>query len=587
MAGFWLTGLLAGMAVVQGGEPDVRQRASPAPVPESVWAAVIECYTNFYLPLPKPGSKLVMVGKRFNLYEPDESYLAFQQPQTVTTNRPVFLVGVEWCDTSHRLWLEEQQPTMGRELKEAPTPVWAEHPYHNAVLATAIQLRIQGETNLSARLFAYGLSVTNFSTLDRRSLYQASAAWTPCERVADLAWAYWESCLTKPDGEDWSRVVPQLEDILTQYPALVTSNRTSLLVKLKATMNAPSPSTEVERLLFQLPLNMPQMGYPRRTPGPSEIAILKRGLEVVPELVKYLDDPRLTRDRLLPLGAFVRALLRELSLGELGWQDFSAPDHVSRVLKWWERTTEKGNAAYYGAHPDKPVAAYVLAVQCSELMPSLLETACTGRVNAVWCLVDALPYSKLTQAEQGQLLTRLAHVPNLDCRRVIIAGLASVDHESFVINLVTSLHEIPSNSAAGSLFTHAVMKTEDPRVWQAFNSFLKRAEVCTRLQALTPLNYAYVGTNAFSQRLDCLAAFLERSTVPGQPVASKREEGPCKVFHFDAIYVDQFAAMQMAQLLGLPDDPDPDWKPERWDELKCRVKAELARRREAGTKPEH
>ena len=75
------------------------------------------------------------------------------------------------------------------------------------------------------------------------------------------------------------------------------------------------------------------------------------------------------------------------------------------------------------------------------------------------------------------------------------------------------------------------------------------------------------------RRLAFLAAFLDDDTVRDTASNPEMFRGFAAGRLFDRLEVRNFAAMQMAAILGTPVDPTPEWKAKEWTEVRNRVRA--------------
>ncbi len=86
-----------------------------------------------------------------------------------------------------------------------------------------------------------------------------------------------------------------------------------------------------------------------------------------------------------------------------------------------------------------------------------------------------------------------------------------------------------------------------------------------------------MGESQKVQRLAFLAAFLDDSALRVLPKGAEEGKfsGPCAAFTFPRLRVCDFAAMQAASILDLPDRPDKKWTAAQWDGLRSKIQAAL------------
>jgi hypothetical protein len=124
-----------------------------------------------------------------------------------------------------------------------------------------------------------------------------------------------------------------------------------------------------------------------------------------------------------------------------------------------------------------------------------------------------------------------------------------------------------------------VKRLEIDEVWRAFLRATKNSKVGLRLEMMKPMNYGYLhtGPENRSRRLAFLAAFIDDETERVQPQRGEDSKfaGPCAAFTFPKITVRDFAACQIAFILGLPDLPNNLWTPAQWSELRKKAQSRL------------
>jgi len=92
---------------------------------------------------------------------------------------------------------------------------------------------------------------------------------------------------------------------------------------------------------------------------------------------------------------------------------------------------------------------------------------------------------------------------------------------------------------------------------------------------MNPMNYSDIGDRHRQQRLKFLAAFLDDAEA--LDVRAFEHLGVCAGLKFTRLEVRDLAAMQIASILEMPDQPDKNWTPEHWKELRKKVKEALKR----------
>jgi hypothetical protein len=164
----------------------------------------------------------------------------------------------------------------------------------------------------------------------------------------------------------------------------------------------------------------------------------------------------------------------------------------------------------------------------------------------------------------------------------VLQNLAKVDDKACIQLLAPLLDEMPKDSSgpywtcpeAG--FTHVVMQVEDDEAWRKYVRAAKRSSVGLRMEMMNPLCYTYIGEKNRERRLAFAAVFLVDTTLRDMASDKTKFEGPCAAFTIPKITVRDFAAMKIAEILGLEESPDEFWTSNQWEALRKKVSAKLA-----------
>jgi Trp operon repressor len=177
---------------------------------------------------------------------------------------------------------------------------------------------------------------------------------------------------------------------------------------------------------------------------------------------------------------------------------------------------------------------------------------------------------------------------NLEHRRAALWELRKLDEERFVGILVDNLNAIsptpkePYWKSREAALANLVMETDDARVWKVLLAAARRADVGLRMELMNPMCYTYIGQRQRKQRLEFVAAFLDDATVRDDKSNPALFDGPYAAFTFPKIEVRNFAAMQIACILHLPEEPKPEWTSKQWTALREKVRANMRREQNGG-----
>ncbi len=74
-----------------------------------------------------------------------------------------------------------------------------------------------------------------------------------------------------------------------------------------------------------------------------------------------------------------------------------------------------------------------------------------------------------------------------------------------------------------------------------------------------------------TSRRDIISHFLDDDEVRDEKSNPSLYQGPFAAFTFSRIEVRNFAAWKIASILKMKAEPDEDWNPARWAELRART----------------
>jgi len=328
----------------------------------------------------------------------------------------------------------------------------------------------------------------------------------------------------------------------------------------------------------------------------------------VPTLIDHLDDDRLTRSIRQGFNNFpawnlrikdvVSDLLQELAGEELGkhWLRRQQGWAVEKgdAEAWWDKARKEGEEVYLLGHvlPEGAKAEWpnsrtlsIITEKYPQHLPKLYRTILDERPKMQsWPVAEALARSSLPAEKKLELFRHAANHKDLEHRRVGLRELQKLDPQQFLTILLATLEALPKTPTepywkcpeAG--FAHLVLATDDPRAWKMLEKVAKRSDVGLRMEFMNPMNYSYIEDRQRQQRLDFLAAFLDDAEAPDVKANPEMFSGPHAGFTFARLEVRDLAAMIIASILGMPDQPDRAWTPQQWEKLRAQVMQALKQR---------
>lgn len=526
---------------------------------------LLRFYVELGLPLPPRDAKLARweysVGDGFRQATHGLALLA--RPATESAGPLLYLL------------FQDQAYLKSFELKVvAPKAAEAKNafPYEDDLLF-AIQCHILGWHELAQALFS------EIPTRTRRRGEHVGES--PRQRLVQIAWDYWVGQLSVPES-DRRPAAWRLRTLLALDSSLGTESNKALMRSIDLCL-APraAPPGSVEALVDDLV----DSRYHSDSGDHRYWRVAERGFAAVPALIAHLDDERLTRGtmflpldpfhsvRVAPPGARVKDVVSALLEGLAG-SAVRTPSNrpvtqipepnppVTRiaVIRWWLQAQKTGEEAY--------------------LVGRVLGKERTGWNR--WYLADILVvrYPKYIPAVYDAKAERRLLIGGMQWWRGLEA-LARSDNAVFSAFLLKRIQETPkyiSEKFAGCSEAHyaaLALKTGDPRIWEALDLASKRVELGVCMEFLGRLGDPQ-STGNRKQRLDFLAGFLHDSRVRDRN-RSFQYEGACAGSEYEKIEVRNFAALQIAGLLGINVPLDPQRSPEDWSRLRARVREDLKR----------
>jgi hypothetical protein len=428
----------------------------------------------------------------------------------------------------------------------------------------------------------------------------------PEVHLAAVAWSFWVQELMNPDT-DRKRALAALQQVLTVAPGLADTPRQQYLEGLAATLK-PSLAEpgSMEAAIDGLVECRGTLEGLRQNEAPDAAyeKVLLMGFAAMPELIKHLDDPRLSRAM---RQAIMNSPAKTKTVGDLAVEIceniLGQPSDEDRgklppltqkesILKRWSAAEKENEETYLRDHvlprgkgvrfPNEG-QLHIIAVRYPQLLPEIYRTLLEKRPDLQsWPVAERIGKSDLSREEKVHLLEMGANRKELVHRHAALLQLRALDPASTDAILLKTLAQLPKKASAPvwasdeARIIILIGGSESPEVWKATAAAAKRAEISLRLEILNGVCRSGVGPPHVKEKLQLLAQFLDDPAVRVKDDDPKLYSGPSAAMQFPRITVGNFAAMQMAGLLRYGDSPKPDWPPEKWTELKRRVREAAA-----------
>jgi hypothetical protein len=301
----------------------------------------------------------------------------------------------------------------------------------------------------------------------------------------------------------------------------------------------------------------------------------------------------------------VSDLLAELAGEDLGrdWlqRQRGAAITKAEAKKWWDRARMVGEEAYLLAHvlpPDenpKEASSNVRTWISSEQL-RLIEVKYPRHILPLyktildkrpqldsWMLADAVLRGKFPAKEKLTLFLYAARHKDTRHRLRAFQSIKELDKKQFTSLVLAAIESLPRDVAGPywtcpeAHFARLALETDDPRVWPLLEKVARRSAVGLRMELLYHVSDASNKRHR-AERLRLLESFLDDVTLRDND-SSKKFDGPGAGFHYHRMEVRDFVAMELASLLGIEVELNPERSPQEWAKLRREVRERLKRER--------
>jgi hypothetical protein len=441
---------------------------------------------------------------------------------------------------------------------------------------------------------------------------QKDAKITPLKHLLNSAWYYWEDQITHPTA-DRGLVAKRLKELMARDADLDTEKNRWLLERLElAVVPSNAKPGSIEALIDDLVNYHTDSAtiFPRK-PGVEYQRLAAFGFDAVSALIEHLDDQRLTRAKMTGFNNFrswnlrvcdvVGDLVERLADEELrgNWLTRQQGYMVkkSAAQEWWEKARKMNEEVYlldhvlsnnYTSNKQSCInehILYVLGVKYPKHIPNL-------KINLYRRLLEkrsdlpsgdlakAVSESKIPEKEKLELFVLGAKNKVLDVRINALAYLKTLDKRQFTTLLLETLENFPTDAAdyeydhcREALIAGIVVGCDEPRVWDALQKAMKRAEIGLRMEILDRLSYM----NNASQKvkhLHLLESFSD-DTALRDTTSSRRYRGLCAGYTYEKIQVRDFVTLKIAELLNVKIDFKGSRTDEEWAKIRETVQTRL------------
>jgi hypothetical protein len=582
------------------------EKPAPAKISQSALDDLLKKYREIGLPLPPANSQLVRFHSGWRTFdekgkETPLNSLGFLVKAGTKGKPALLLVGTELYEPQGHSDPEIMAVKPTGDLAKQIYPGWHMAFEVNAGLSTSIQCKARGWDELAQALWdeSIGMDVGH-----GRGIFNHPANLSPTSDLYHVAWVHWANELLRP-ATDRAAISKRIEDLFKAEPGLATEPGKALLHSLKlALVPSKVKPGSAEALIDDLVDYNTNTGTMFRSePGDRYRRIADLGFEAVPALIEHLDDERLTRALMTGFNNFpsyhlrvcdiVSDLIEGLAGQSLG-RDWLRRQQGYEVAKaaaqaWWNEAQKKEEAYLLdhvlvsdSNHTEPYVSNHLLRLiqtKYPERIPSLYRKVLDERPEIdSSSLADAVLKSKLPDKEKLELLLRGAAHEKMGHRLSALWAIKGLDKKKFSAILLTTIDKTPED-IPGPYWT-------------------SRSPVSQHSQSIrtTPMSgpcsrrFNHLGDPKDNRhkldRLRLLASFLDDSSSReiGNVFDMKGKfSGPCAGFVYPKLEVRDFAAMEVATLLGIEIGDKRERTAAEWAKIRETVREKL--KKELGGKP--
>jgi hypothetical protein len=432
-------------------------------------------------------------------------------------------------------------------------------------------------------------------------LFRAYAEkWPPRKLLPHACWQYWWEELRQPKS-DWTAIRKHLHTLHAADKELDTEENRKLLASLdEALVPSKARPGSTEALIDDLMQAQYDHWYADNRTGP----LVEKGFTAVPQLINHLGDNRLTRylwswggiTGIPPppfyyrVGDLAGEAVGRISAGHVGRESSRA-----EVEEWWASARKVGEEEYWVAHalpdnslpentaqPDWDLIPFIgkkYPRRLAELYRKVLEDRSELSSDP---LAEAIGKSALPRERKVALLAPAARHKIASHRRAALWALNDAAPDLAAARLIESLEKLPPVTQQftdlgpdEAAFAYLVPRSADPQVWKALEKAARRSGVGLRFEYLEGVVRGGAEGPQRKQTLAFLAAFLDDTNVRDVKRDVKWRTFFAAASEFPQMEVRNFAALSIAQVLGLPDAPKPTWGEGEWAGLRRKVREAL------------
>lgn len=432
-------------------------------------------------------------------------------------NAKLALVGFDYWSIENRVEVKKVVDSQKVSLADVSSiSPFSEVNGVNFGLITGIQLLRAGNTLIGTELIQKSLKE---QAGHPHSAFRSPAGEKPVVMLARscLADAMNQVSSEKPD---FPKIKQRIEKILKDQPQLKSDATDWSLEGLDATINyQPAQPGTIESLIDDYLLSRGTEGAMNMRSeefGKAEKALIFKGFEAVPALIKLREYRRLTNHVMqgfnnfpsysMNVGQVVNAYLQRLANNELGsnWLDRQkgATPEDDALLAWWKKASEQGEKAYvfeYAILIDKKGKAKqsrelltIAEARYPELLPLFYEEILKTDESS-WLIAETLVASAAPVELKLKLLNQGIATNQREHRNAALSLLQSLHKEQADEHLIRLLKAAPKTAKEAywtdqdAMLGGLVSESTNEEVWNMLHKLLDRADLGMQMELIDHL----------------------------------------------------------------------------------------------------
>lgn len=466
----------------------------------------------------------------------------------------------------------------------------------------AVQLAAQGEEAKAQQIWE---AIENAEFLDDETyLERVKPAKSPPLLLGGCLYEHLrKQILEQPVA--WPEIRERMAALLDEFPALKNAERSGVLEGLTAAVQAKPPAPgSIEALVLDWSRRTgSHFPFDNNTDADAPAyAVMLRGADAVPDLIELLNDRRLSTHeyrgpmqsggRIETVGELAGRLLNSITGIDAFW---SVPTNPAPFREWLAKAHAKGEAEALAESVfvnengkitwvnETPVR--ILAEKYPErLLPLCAEFTEDATPEAQpFALANAIAQCRLAMEIRVRTLAEFAQKGSRAQKLSMLESLATIDQKRCAELLMPVLNGLPNDitneywTCPEAHFASVVAELDDVDVWRSYLRVAQRCSVGLRLEMMESMECCCCSGEEknHDRRLAFLASFLDDKSERYLADDDERFSGPCAASTIPRIAVRDFAAMQIASIMRLPERPDEFWTFAQWRDLRRKVREKL------------